>query len=985
MLNYKANSLSTVVPSNIYEAYPKFREIMEAYYEWQLKTTVELKGVTGNIELSNKVDSISSELTRNIEAVVSTKENQESVLVEFDDKDTFIKDESVWFYNDIDTPLVFSLDNYGNYQVNSQLKNVITLFRGFEYKIDNQLDTNLYIKSARTLGPNDAFGLVTNNGADTGELRFTVTNEFPDFLYFANSINNSIGIIRILDVPTEFIPTTTSFRESRSPIAFARVRRMKFHPEYVYNNMDILKDINSPNALFLRYLEGFDLQQFYRNNFRFRSFFRNFAEFYKLRGTEAGIKFFFQNFFDSRVSIDYPSERVLRSSDSDYFIYDVLYVRVTYGEEITKNKTLFGKLSKARAIIEAYRYYAVRDYYKIFIRSEKTVNSFIKGEEVAMLDDQDSSIVYDLQGTLLGTVERTEITEPGNEFTVGSEITDTYNLNGVFITITFEITSISSTGIEKLKINNGGSGYAIGEYIYFSKPEKKTAFSAIIQENTGGDSIYQSNNIRVNIEDFSSYEPIDFTNSEFNYRGTKYSVTGISGSSNPYTLTVQSQTTPLVTPIVRSGEPIELQFARVDVTDPFYDSAGTLFTSSNNEPKIGAYAEITNVTASGTITEVEIRQAGDGYIKRPDTDDGTIQLVTVSGAGADIEVTGQGFGSIQSFDIVTDVVDMEFDNQISIASLNGNTDDDAVVQLKTGVIGQYGKYFKTNKGFISDANYIHDSFFYQDYSYVIQSDLNFNEFADLLRELAHPAGMIFFNQFFITRVFRQKINGGSDFPETYKTIYISLRPNGILNYNDFSFVDIIQGIVNIFVAQLQNEYYWSSTTITELEEYTSTSGITLSGYETTTLKTFTPLPRDTSEVYMDSRIYASTVDDIAGTGTLSYSDTTASGEPWSDIQTVTGTGTAFFDEISYGDLITVSGEQLYVQNILSDTELQAFRINNTSGPFSVSDSSYSVNINRRTELWNARFIDIIHHGDIITISGYADQTFKNFRNKTYVT
>lgn len=55
--------------------------------------------------------------------------------------------------------------------------------------------------------------------------------------------------------------------------------------------------------------------------------------------------------------------------------------------------------------------------------------------------------------------------------------------------------------------------------------------------------------------------------------------------------------------------------------------------------------------------------------------------------------------------------------------------------------GQGEGSFKSTRGFLNADKYIHDSYYYQDYSYEVRSSVVFNKYSDLLRKLWHPAGV----------------------------------------------------------------------------------------------------------------------------------------------------------------------------------------------------------------------------------------------------
>jgi len=68
-----------------------------------------------------------------------------------------------------------------------------------------------------------------------------------------------------------------------------------------------------------------------------------------------------------------------------------------------------------------------------------------------------------------------------------------------------------------------------------------------------------------------------------------------------------------------------------------------------------------------------------------------------------------------------------------------------------GIIGGqtlYPGYFLNDDGKISNAKFIQDSFFYQQFSYVIKVEQSLESYKSLVQELLHPAGLLLFGEFF---------------------------------------------------------------------------------------------------------------------------------------------------------------------------------------------------------------------------------------------
>lgn len=991
MLNYKSHAITSTIPRTISDNYPQFIEFVEAYYDWRTLATFELKQVVGSFDLANYIQSVESNLTKTVETVV---ESNKTYTVRFDDRNTFINDEDIWSYRLHTEPVpITSVEDclcFDGLRLPS-----ISVFRGQTYYFENKTGSRININIARTQGNANNYGSIVNNGTEDDILSFTVNDGFPNFLYVTSPLTDQIIVLRIIDVPIAFAGIASENRNDKSIFGISKVDRVLLHVDYLNNVYEDAQTFDAPNALFNRFLTSYGLEAFFRNNFADRKFFNNFTEFFKKRGSEDGIKFFFRNFFDRTVSFDYPGERVIRPSQSDWFSYDEMFVRANFGEELLRSDVLVGKLTQATATIESVKYFPVGDYYKLFMKPEKRTNEFVIGEPLAVLDSDDPTIQHDIDGKVLGNVADILVTEAGNEYDIGQTIVDTYNIPGIDTTVSLTVDDITSTDIRRFDVVSPGSGYAVNDLVYFPTPEKKLDFSGIIQPEPGtGATTYTSTTIAVEFEDYTLYEPIDFTDGIINIQGTRYDVVSFSGGS-PDSITIESQTAIPVTPTVQAGQLLTVTLDEENVTDPFFDENGEYFHPSTSKVKRGARAYVSSVTASGGIDGIQFVDNGAGYVKRPTTSDSSITIITTSGNSADIDVIGQRFGGVVSMTPNNDLPGIAFDTVISVSNGTANTDDYARVQLRSGVYSKYGEFFNSNEGFVSDNNYIHDSFFYQDYSYVIQSDLNISEFSSLLKQLAHPAGMIFFNEFFITRVFNQKLNRGSEIPVIFTKITIETYLARPFTWNNNLSVYIQDMLVNVYVHQFRQDFNWASSSILDLESTysllddptisgTTESGfVTVSGYEDVVLQSGTPINRDTDENYFVSRMYTLVEETVSGVGTVSYDDT-SSGELYSQFETMVGSGTSFLSTVAYEDMIYVIDNSFYVQSVDSDTQLTVQRLN-TSNAISLNDEPYLILIRRRTEIDNARFIDVDYFGDNVSISGHLTKTWDEFLNTVYIT
>lgn len=108
-----------------------------------------------------------------------------------------------------------------------------------------------------------------------------------------------------------------------------------------------------------------------------------------------------------------------------------------------------------------------------------------------------------------------------------------------------------------------------------------------------------------------------------------------------------------------------------------------------------------------------------------------VKLTSFSGAITDLQIIDSGFG-YQNNEVVTIVV--------------GNN----VIGTGFAVLNRQGMgsgYYRKKGGFLSDSKKIFDGYYYQNYSYDISSSIALERYANLLKNVTHQAGKIFFGTF----------------------------------------------------------------------------------------------------------------------------------------------------------------------------------------------------------------------------------------------
>lgn len=87
-------------------------------------------------------------------------------------------------------------------------------------------------------------------------------------------------------------------------------------------------------------------------------------------------------------------------------------------------------------------------------------------------------------------------------------------------------------------------------------------------------------------------------------------------------------------------------------------------------------------------------------------------------------------------------------------AVSGNVASDlAKITITSGVVAKYPGYYRNNDGFLNDACYIQDGYYYQQFSYALKIDELLSTYKSVVKSLLHPAGTQLFGQYSINNTF----------------------------------------------------------------------------------------------------------------------------------------------------------------------------------------------------------------------------------------
>lgn len=119
-----------------------------------------------------------------------------------------------------------------------------------------------------------------------------------------------------------------------------------------------------------------------------------------------------------------------------------------------------------------------------------------------------------------------------------------------------------------------------------------------------------------------------------------------------------------------------------------------------------------------------------------------------------VNITGNGTGATAIAYTGTELYwDIEYCGEVKSPFVYNRTkrvpdaSEIALIRLYPGAVAKYPGYYQDNRGFLSDSIYLQDGRYYQDFSYVIKSEVPMNDYDSYVRTMLHPTGTMLFGEY----------------------------------------------------------------------------------------------------------------------------------------------------------------------------------------------------------------------------------------------
>ena len=485
-----------------------------------------------------------------------------------------------------------------------------------------------------------------------------------------------------------------------------------------------------------------------------RKLIKNIKDMYTAKGTRDGHKLFFRILFDEEATLIYPRDNMLRVSDGSWSTDKVIRIIETGTSDFTKaiGQTVTGSTSGATALIATViKFREGADLIaEINLDANSVVGTFTAGELVTTTD---TTLDLEISGVVKGIVVGSDVTLGGAYYSTGDTVTVTGGSGNNAATARVE--SAGSGSIDEIVIENAGTGYSVGEELRFTLTNTEgTDVRARIAVVGGGFLLEQATSPdNITTEDGD----LIITDDDIQYIEKEQTV----GELDHLTLEDGGQIVLETQTFTDLGVASEAgQITKVDMINKgngfiklplVQDSATT--TGSNAVLR----AASTQTPMVGHVSGISITNFGLDYTTNPTiTLNRNVLVKNVTGSFAAGDTLTSHNGTIVDFDNARNILEVKtsvtLNNGDTITSITGAT---ATVHQSTpakatsniGTVGTTVGNFVNDRGKISvDTMRVQDSYYYQDYSYVVRIGQSINEWRESVRRSVHPAGWNVFGE-----------------------------------------------------------------------------------------------------------------------------------------------------------------------------------------------------------------------------------------------
>lgn len=429
-----------------------------------------------------------------------------------------------------------------------------------------------------------------------------------------------------------------------------------------------------------------------------RLFQKHILELYRSKGSLAGLKLLFRLLYNEEVDVYIPSYDIFKGSDGVWITPTYLEVTDSIVFNQYEGKVITGLSTGATAVVESAHRKILEDGVYNVLYISNLHGSFAKGEPIIA-----EGVLIGQAAQIKGSPSSASVLTSSANFTVGDILIDSSPSKSELSS--FRVSEVyDSTGIIQFDVVNGGDLYSTDAVVTITAGSNTTGIGA----NFRVFSLSNTSTFVYSTDIIATYANVAISSNTYGF---------------PYNPSANQSTT--INDVLALSTTTVGTIDRIAVSNP-----GTGYDGS--------------VTISVTDPHTQSRGIwfGDGF------------------GGENAVITGNsltGIGLIKSVSVYDSGIRNNTDQLIISTHSQSNSQLQAVIRYNTEAVGKSTGYFNDTTGFISDDKYLTDGHYYQDYSYVIKSTHQLEDYIDVLKRTMHVAGNRSFSEVCLTMVSPNKI------------------------------------------------------------------------------------------------------------------------------------------------------------------------------------------------------------------------------------
>ena len=424
---------------------------------------------------------------------------------------------------------------------------------------------------------------------------------------------------------------------------------------------------------------------------------KRIKDLYRSKGSPASYNLLFRILYDQDVSIYKPSENILRASDGRWTQDTLIRIGAPFSGNLEEavGKIVTGQTSGARGkVLKVLTVFESGVEVKQ-LRLIEVVGTFVDLEKVTTPNNLSGFVV-----NTIGPLSDVLFGSAGAVGGVGHQPGDTVSFSSA--------TGIGATGFIRTTTNevmsftlvDGGSGYGVGNTITtVSGGESKLGL-------TGSVTVTAVSNLETI---FAYTDKIqELSNTPIGFGPTYSSNSGVISSNLASSNSSTALNAALGVISVQAGK-----ISAISFTNGNY--------AGNTVPSVAA--------VDSTVSPLDLPDGSGGFKGR----NAVIQASYIPGSILDVDVTSGGR--------LYNAIDQVTVTNLTRSGTTPATGDPVV----SGVISEVGNY-KGTKGFLSWDQRLQDNYYYQEFSYVLNSEVTLRTYRNVVHDVLHPAGTKLFGK-----------------------------------------------------------------------------------------------------------------------------------------------------------------------------------------------------------------------------------------------